>query len=87
MHSVLAHRANRKPVAAVADIPVLVARVEVDVGVGRAALVERRRPEVAARTLVVQPCAPTVARSGQENSASVRSREQSPLHTVLCCPP
>lgn len=66
------HGANGKPVVAVVVVRVLVFRVEVEVTrVVRVRLVERRRPVVAVRGLVVHVRAVAVACGGQENGVLV----------------
>ena len=62
------HGANGKPVVAVVVVRVRVFRIEVEVTrVVRVRLVERRRPVVAVRGLVVEVRAVAVACGGQEN--------------------
>ena len=83
---VLENGPHRKAEAAVEVVHPGV-RIEVEVPrVVRVARVERTRPVVAERASVVELTVTTVARSGQEETVAVVSREELTVHAVLLRP-
>ena len=50
------------------------------------ALVQRSRPAAAVRATVVEARTAAVARSGQEDTVTVRTGDKLTVHTILRCP-
>ena len=86
MHSVLTHRAHRVLTgAATAAAAVRDDRIEAQ-SAGVVLVARRRRPEVATIANAAELTIPAFARSGKENSATVRSSELPTIYAVLRCP-
>ena len=72
---------------AVADVHVVIARIEVEVPcVVRVVRVERTRPVVAVAACEVEAAIVAVASGGQEETVAVRGGEEPSVHAVLGCP-
>lgn len=81
------NRANALAVAAAIEVPVYVARVEVEeVGAAGVRRVLRRRPVVAVRAGRVEVITKAAARRRQEDATTVFAFEDTPVYTILCRP-
>lgn len=85
--SVLMHGAYGLTGVAAVVAPVRTPRSENQAaGVGRAALVERRRPIESVRACAVEVTIPAVACGRKENRTAVLTRKLLPVHVVLSSP-